>query len=217
MTRRQQLLAGTVALCLVIMAAGYFLLAQPRKTEVKDLRDQSAAQKSTNTSTRAQVASLQAIQAQLPAQRRRVDALTAKVPADPALTPLIRQLSEAATASNVTLAGITPTRPAAIDGAAGLSGLQLSLNVTGDYVSLEQFQIKLEGLQRSFLVSQITFAENAAAAGTASSSASGGISATIVGRVLTGTAGVGGTGGASAGSSGNSAGPVENPPGTTTS
>ena len=200
MTRRQQLLAGTVALCLVIVAAGYFLLAQPRRDEVKQIKDGVVAQSSTNASMRAQVSSLQAIQAQLPAQRRQVDQLSSKVPTDPALVTLIRQLSQAATASNVTLSGIVPTRPAPIEGAAGLSGLQLSLTVNGDYVSLEQFQIALERLQRSFLVSQVTFAENNGSstgtgattpAGAAATTDAAGITATIIGRVLTGTAGAG--------------------------
>ena len=114
--------------------------------------------------------------------------MSAKVPADPALVSLIHQLSQAASQSNVTLNGIAPTRPAPIQGAAGLSGLQLSLTVKGDYVTLEQFEVALEGLKRSFLVTQITYAGD-----DGDTSSSGGITATIVGRALTGTAGAGAT------------------------
>jgi Tfp pilus assembly protein PilO len=187
MTKQHQLIAGTVAICMAILAAGWFLLAQPRRQEVAQIKDQVTSQESTNSSLRSQVSQLQAIQAQLPAEQAKANALSAKVPADPALVSLIHQLSQAASQSNVTLNGIAPTRPAPIQGAAGLSGLQLSLTVKGDYVTLEQFEVALEGLKRSFLVTQITYA------GDDDTSSSGGITATIVGRALTGTAGAGAT------------------------
>jgi Tfp pilus assembly protein PilO len=191
MTTRHQLLAGTAALCLAVLAAGWFLLASPRRAEVAQLKDQTIAQQATNSSLQSQVTNLLAIQRQLPAQQAKANALSAKVPADPALVPLIHQLSKAATDSSVMIAGITPTRPQPVTGAAGLSGLQLSLTVNGDYASLEGFELALEGLQRSFLVTQITMAESRGAV--TSSTATGGISATIIGRVLTGTPGAGAT------------------------
>ncbi len=194
MSRRTQLLAGTLALCLALLAGGWFLLAQPRKQEVADLRTQVESQRSTNASLQTQVASLQDIQRRLPAEQAKVADLTSRVPSDPQIVALIRQLSQAATDSNVTLAGLTPTRPSALAGAPGLSGVQLSLTVNGSYPSLEQFQLALEGLQRSFLVTQVTLAEGgASSAGAGAVASSGGITATIVGRVLTGTAGAGAT------------------------
>lgn len=197
MNRRQQLLAGTAALCLAVLAAGWFLLAQPRRAEVASIRSQVTAQQATNRSLQAQVADLVAIQRQLPAEQAKVSDLTTKIPTDPALVSLIRQLSQAASQSDVSLSGIVPTRPAPITGAAGLSGLQLSLTVNGDYTTLEQFEIALENLKRSFLVTQITYAENAVGSGStgssSGSSSSGGIKATILGRALTGTAGSGAT------------------------
>jgi Tfp pilus assembly protein PilO len=198
MTRQQQLLAGTAALCVAILAAGWFLLAQPRRAEVEKIHGQTTAQQATNSSLQAQVNNLLAIQRQLPAEQAKVNDLSNKIPTDPALVSLIRQLSQAATQSNVSLSGIVPTRPAPITGAAGLSGLQLSLTVTGDYTTLEQFEIALENLKRSFLVTQITYAENATTGSgsngsSSGSSGSGGIKATVVGRALTGTAGSGAT------------------------
>ena len=80
MSRRTQLLAGTLALCLALLAGGWFLLAQPRKQEVADLRTQVESQRSTNASLQTQVASLQDIQRRLPAEQAKVADLTSRVP-----------------------------------------------------------------------------------------------------------------------------------------
>ena len=197
MSKRHQLLAGTMVLCLVVLAVGWFMFASPRRHEVADLKTQAASQQSTNSSLQAQVASLLAIQRQLPAQQAKANALSSKIPADPALVSLIRQLSKVAADSDVSISALTPTRPAPITGAAGLSGLQLSLTVNGDYATLEQFEVALESLNRSFLVTQITLAEGTGSSTGASTGAStatpstGGITATVIGRALTGTAGAG--------------------------
>lgn len=195
MTRRQQLIAGCVALCLVILAGSWFLLDKPRKQAVADLQAKAAQQESTNASTRTQVAVLRDVAARLPAAQKQAAALGNRVPASPELVALIRQLTDAAAHSGVGLQGITPTKPTALPVAPGLSSIGLTLMVKGDYPSLEQFETQLEDLKRSFLVTGLTVAGGAAGAsssGTASTSSSAGaadnrLTETITGQVLTGS------------------------------
>ncbi len=195
MTRRQQLIAGCVALCLVILAGSWFLLDKPRKQAVADLQAKAAQQESTNASTRTQVAVLRDVAARLPAAQKQAAALGNRVPKSPELVSLIRQLTDAAAHSGVDLQGITPTKPTALPVAPGLSSIGLTLMVKGDYPSLEQFETQVEDLKRSFLVTGLTVAGGAAGAsssGTASTSSSAGgadkrLTETITGQVLTGS------------------------------
>jgi Tfp pilus assembly protein PilO len=191
-TQRKPLMVAAALACLVVLAAGWFLLISPKRQQVADLKAQVAEQESTNDSTRSQIASLQALSAQLPAQRAKLAAMQGKVPGEPMLPELVRLLSAAADESGVELSGITPTAPAPIDGAAGLSGIDVSLKVSGSYVAIEQYQLALEGLSRAFLVSGLQVADGGGAAGGSSSSSgagstSGVLTATINGRVLVGS------------------------------
>jgi Tfp pilus assembly protein PilO len=199
MSSRKHLLALAIGLSLAILVGGYFLLISPKQKQVSDLRAQVTTQESSNSSLRSQVQMLQELQAKLPQQQAALAKMQSKVPNSPALPDLLRALNKAADDSGVKLTGITPTAPSAVAGANGVSGIDVAVKATGDYVALEQYQLALEGLSRAFLVNGMTIAEGAGAGGsssTASTSAAttsttgGGteLSATINGRVLLQTA-----------------------------
>lgn len=202
MTRRQQLIAGCAALCLAILAASWFLIAKPRSKAVADLKAQAAQQESTNSSTRTQVAVLQDVARRLPDAQRQAAALSDRVPTQPELVSLIRQLADAAKHSGIDLTGITPTKPTALPVAPGLSSIGLTLAVKGDYASLEEFQTQLEDLQRSFLVTGLTVAGGAGGTSTAGAPAAGAggtapdkrLTETVTGQVLTGNPSTAGSG-----------------------
>src|SRR3954453_8120931 len=190
LTERKPLIATAVVACLLVLVAGWFLLISPRRDKVAELQGQVSTQEAANNALRSQVANLQALAAQLPAQRAKLAAVSAKGPTQPALPELVRVLSEAATASGVKLTGITPSAPAAIAGANGVSGIDVALKVEGDYVSLEQYELALEGLSRAFLVQGVSI--SGSTGGTASGSTEAGVpklTASINGRVLVAAAG----------------------------
>jgi type IV pilus assembly protein PilO len=194
MSSRRHLTIMASALGIIVLVAGWFLLISPERQKIADLRNQASAQQSTNAGLRSQVQMLQELQAKLPQQQAALATMQSKVPTKAALPDLVRTLNTAATKSNVVLTGIAPTAPAAVAGANGVSGIDITLKVTGDYLSLEQYQLALEGLSRAFLVNGMTIADGAAGAGSSSTNASaatsGGtrLSATINGRVLLQTA-----------------------------
>lgn len=189
---RKHLYALTVGLCLAVLVGGWFLLVSPKRAAVAELRGQVDAQESSNTSLRAQVQALQVLQAKLPQQQAALAQMQSKVPDEAALPELLRVLSQAAIDSGVKLTGVTPTAPAPITNAAGVSGIDIALKVEGDYVALEQYHLALEGLSRAFLVNGLQLAEGSSAAGTTTAtpetaaSTAGGkeLNATINGRIL---------------------------------
>lgn len=195
--QRKPLIITTLVVCLAVLAGGWFLLVSPQRAKVEDLRAQVATQESANTSLRSQISALQALAAKLPQQRASLAAISAKVPDKPALPDLVRALSQAADKAGVQLTGITPSALAAVTGAAGLSSIDVTLTVQGDYVALEQYELALEDLSRAFLVSGLSIDGGSAGSGGAGSSgapaatpsaSSSGTSLTgkISGRVLLG-------------------------------
>jgi Tfp pilus assembly protein PilO len=197
MSRRHQLIIGCAVLCVAILAASWFLVASPRRADVAELKAQAETQQDANRQLQVKVTMLQGVAAKLPAQQARAQQLSSKIPADPALVPLIRQLSTAASTANVQLTGISPSKPAALAVAPGVNGIPVSLTVKGDYASIQVFELELEKLERAFLVTGLSL--NGASGGSGASGASGAsgsadaaapvnaIDATITGQVLSGS------------------------------
>jgi Tfp pilus assembly protein PilO len=171
-TQRKPLLAMAVAVSLAVLLAGWFLLISPERAKVAGIQSKTAAQNSANSSTRAQIAMLQTLAAQLPQQRAAMAKATAKVPPTAQLPDLVRQLNQTAIDSGVQLTGLTPGPPTAIVGANGVSGIAVTLKVSGDYASLEQFELALEALPRAFTVTGLTI--SGASGSAAASPATGG-------------------------------------------
>jgi Tfp pilus assembly protein PilO len=127
-------------------------------------------------------------------QQRQLDAIAAKIPGDPQLPALIRQLSAAAKTANVDLVSLSPGPPTFVvptgptlaartsaashsPGPAGnaataptapasqLAQIPLQLQITGSYSNIEQFFLAVESLNRAMLVSGLTIAPANGAAG----------------------------------------------------
>ena len=178
-TRKWSLLAALLAL--VVLAAGWFLLISPKRSEAAALREQTVSQEDANARLVQQLEVLKAQQAELPEQRARLAVMRTQIPDNPALPTLIRDLTSAGRTVGVSIdtmapaipepvavaqpvvpvatttdsTGATTTTPAAPP-APALFQVPLTLNVTGSYFELEQFINKLEGLKRSLLVSGFT-------------------------------------------------------------
>jgi Tfp pilus assembly protein PilO len=112
MTKAQQWLALTVAGCLALVVAGWYLLVSPERAQAADLREQATAQDDVNRSLQEQVRVLEARAKALPKAQAALADFTTKVPPSPELPELVRELSAAAEASGVELRTVTPQPPA---------------------------------------------------------------------------------------------------------
>lgn len=199
-TRKWSLLAALLSLA--ILAAGWFLLVAPKRTEAAGLRDQTMSQQDANARLLQQLSVLKAQQAELPQQRAKLAVMRTQIPDNPALPTLVRDLTAAGRKVGVSIDSLSPAVPVAAvaaqpqapvsaktaTAAQALYQVPLTLEVSGSYFELEQFVNKLEGLKRSFLVSSFTLATDESAgdstAGAASTSAPGDLTLSLQGRVF---------------------------------
>jgi type IV pilus assembly protein PilO len=179
MDKMKQWVALTVVGVLAVMAAGWFLLISPKRTEATSIRDETVAKQSANGALRTQLAMLKALAKDEPRQRARLAAVAAKIPDNPALPALIRALSGAAKDASVELVSMAPAAPAAYTGAtasgahaptvpaatgststAGAAAaavpamqvINLTITVSGGYFQVERFFDRVESLSRALKV-----------------------------------------------------------------
>lgn len=114
MDKLKQWVALTVVGCLGIMAAGWFLLISPKKTEAAEVRELAASQEATNAGLRTQLQVLQAQAKDLPKKQADLARVAAKIPSNPGMPALIRALTAAGTSAGVQLVSVTPGAPAAV-------------------------------------------------------------------------------------------------------
>lgn len=111
MDQLKKWVALTVVGCLAIMAAGWFLLISPKRSEAAELRTQAASQVSANRTLETELQVLKAQAAELPKEQAKLAAVAAKIPDNPALPGLVRALLEASASSGVELVSIAPGQP----------------------------------------------------------------------------------------------------------
>ena len=174
----RQWVALAVAAVLAVLAAGWFLLVQPRRAEAAEVRALVAAQEGTNDQLRTQLQVLKAKAKDLPKEQARLAAVATKLPANPAQPALLRALAAAADSAGVELVSVAPQALAAVappaaatdatattttttaapaTGTAGtLMSMQLTIKVAGGFYETEEFVAQLEDLPRALRVSGIT-------------------------------------------------------------
>lgn len=199
MTRKWSLL--TAVLIVAILAASWFVLVSPKRSDAAELRAQATKQQSANDSLLQQLNELKAQSLDLPTQKAQLAVLGKQIPDNPALPSLIRDLTAAGKKVGVQVLAMKPGLPAAAavtvpvapvaaaasttTGAdkagttpvaatpvpAPLYVLPLSLSITGSYFEVEQFINKLEGMQRKFLLTGFSLKPGSGAATTAATTA----------------------------------------------
>jgi type IV pilus assembly protein PilO len=191
MDKLKQWVALTLVGCLGIMAAGWFLLISPKRTEASEVREQVVAQESTNAGLRTQLEVLKAQAKDLPKKQADLARVAAKIPDNPSLPALIRALTAASTSAGVDLSTVTPGTPTPVAApaaavpvapsapeagapvaapAAGpaaasagtLANIPLTIRVSGGYFEVEQFLANLENLPRALRVTNLSLAPGAA-------------------------------------------------------
>ena len=90
MTRRWSLL--TAVLIVGILAASWFLLVSPKRSEAAELRVQATEQQASNDALVQQLTVLKAQSLDLPKQKAELAVLGKQIPNNPALPTLIRDL-----------------------------------------------------------------------------------------------------------------------------
>lgn len=186
-----------------VLALGWFLLVSPQRSHAADLRTQAASQQSANATLQSQVNQLEQQKKGLPAQQRLLDQIATKIPGDPQLPALIRQLSAAAQGANVDLVSLSPGAPALAtatsapaassltagaashaSAASTLAQIPVTLQVTGSYFNVESFFAAVEKLKRAMLVTG--FALTPGGGTSSAGSSSGGSASAQVPGTLTG-------------------------------
>ena len=119
MNRTRQWATLTAVACLAILAAGWFLDVKPQRSHAASLRAQTDSVNSSNNGLRSQVNQLRQQQKSLPAQQKLLSQIATKIPDNPALPALIRQLSAAADGAGANLVSIAPGAPAVATARAG--------------------------------------------------------------------------------------------------
>src|SRR3954465_8685082 len=148
MNKTRQWTVLTAVACLAILAAGWFLAVKPQRSHAASLRTQTQSVESSNSGLASQVAQLKQQQKDLPAQQKLLSQIATKIPDNPALPALIRQLSAAADGAGADLVSIAPGAPALATAraaaatttgtaaAAPLAAIPLTIQVQGSYFNL---------------------------------------------------------------------------------
>jgi type IV pilus assembly protein PilO len=186
MDKMKQYVVFTVLGSVLILAAGWFLLVSPKRSEAADLQGQTAMQISANLQLQNKLAMLKSQAKSLPKQQAKLAAVAAKIPDNPALPALVRALTKASASAGIELLSVTPGAPTAVAAAAApaapvagskaaastststasaatgsLSNIPLTLTLAGGYFQVEQFLNNLENLSRAMRVTSVTMAPGA--------------------------------------------------------
>ena len=218
MQSTKQWVAVAVLASLVVLTGGWYLLVAPTRTEAAELREQAGLQEVTNAQLETSLEVLRDKSARLPEKRAELAEAAERIPVGPALPDLLRALEGAAASAGVELTSVTPTAPTAVvadtpvaaapaDPAAapaapaaptapatpastGLSAIELTMAVVGDFYAVEQFVVLLEELPRALRVTGLTMEPGVSALSDDADAPVDGrsVQTTITGRVFLTTA-----------------------------
>ena len=106
---------ATAALCVALIAASWFLLIGPRRSQASELAADQVTAQQQNDALRQRIAQLQAQMADLPQRQAELASIRRQLPAAPNVPRLVRDLRSLADASGVTLGAVTPADPVVLD------------------------------------------------------------------------------------------------------
>jgi Tfp pilus assembly protein PilO len=172
--------------CVALLVVGWLVIVKPERSHAASLRSQATDVQASNATLQGKLAQLRAEQKDTPAEEKLLASINQKVPDNPQLPTLIRQLSAAADGAGVTLLSLAPGAPVAVAVPAAaattagatttaaavapspLSAIPLAVSVQGTYANIESFFSAVESLSRAMLVSSFTIAPAGAATGAGS-------------------------------------------------
>lgn len=194
---------ATAALCVALIAASWFLLIGPRRSQASELAADQVTAQQQNDALRQRIAQLQAQMADLPQRQAELASIRRQLPAAPNVPRLVRDLRSLADASGVTLGAVTPADPVVLDATTGqpvaggaaagtgqLFGIPTSVKVSGDYFEAALFVKQVQTkMRRAYLITGVSAEQgnggSTSTDGTAGAgSASGTIDLTLTGQVF---------------------------------
>jgi Tfp pilus assembly protein PilO len=114
MTRTRQWSLLTALLVVGVLAAGWFAVVAPKRSDAAALQGRANTQEQENVTQEQQIAMLKELAKDLPSQRAKLSVIQRQLPGNPALPTLIRDLSRAAGKSGVNLVSLSPAVPAPV-------------------------------------------------------------------------------------------------------
>jgi type IV pilus assembly protein PilO len=111
MTRRWSLL--TAVLIVAILAASWFLLVAPKRSDAAELRGKAVQEQAANDALVVQLNQLKAQSLDLPKKKAELAVLGTQIPNNPALPTLVRSLTAAGKKVGVSVLAMKPGTPAA--------------------------------------------------------------------------------------------------------
>ncbi len=160
---------GAALICVLLLAASWFLLISPRRADAADVRTQVTATDNQAGDLRIKLAQLKAEFADLPAQKAKLKAIKQQLPPTADIPAFVRSMQSIAAQSGVSLDSITPGAPALLgntpgntaSGPGSLVGIPMTITISGEYFEtvlfLKQVQTKL---QRSYLINGLALTPN---------------------------------------------------------
>lgn len=142
-----------VAFAVVALIAIFFLVL-PKKSAVTKARQQLAQEQDKEQSLQLRLAQLEQAKQEAPQTQQALDDLKVKIPPSADIPGLIRIVADVADETGMNLASLSPGA-ATVDGSGKFAIIPLSMNVDGDYFSIQQFLLRLESLPRAMKVTSM--------------------------------------------------------------
>lgn len=159
----------------VLVAVWYLALFGPQSRNLSAAHKAHAAAEQKVSQLRNQVVQLDALKAQIPADKAALSVLQAAVPDNPQLDDALRQLHAVATGSGVSLASVSPSTPTANSSTSSSStsssssssssqqasttpSITLTMTGSGSYAQLMSFLSGLDSMPRTVVVTSVELA-----------------------------------------------------------
>lgn len=156
MNRRAPLIAGAVALVVILLA--FFLLVFPKFGQIGEAEDELDAARAEEAALESELARLRAAEEDLPRLRRQLARFRRAVPPLADLPGVINELQSAADVAGVDFFAISPQEPVAVpEGQAAVIPAQVQ--VMGTFFPVDEFLFRLETLRRAAKVTTIAMVE----------------------------------------------------------
>lgn len=114
MTRTGAFGVGTAAVCVLLLAAAWFLLVAPQRSSAGESRVAAEEARTRNAQLEQRIADLEAQYAQLPAREAELAAIREAIPATAALSGFLAELTAAAETSGTVLESVTTAQPTSL-------------------------------------------------------------------------------------------------------
>jgi Tfp pilus assembly protein PilO len=154
---------GAALLCIVLLAASWFLLISPRRADASTVRDQATQADNRATLLQTQIAQLKIQFAALPKQRAELKTIKRQLPPGADVSAFVRELQAQAAKAGVSLDSINLGTPSVLQAAGSgapkvaaagdVVNVPMTIVVTGEYFEGTLFVKNLQTkIDRSFLV-----------------------------------------------------------------